>query len=101
LNHNELVGWANDYSNVAVIILRSQFDFDRNIKRLEIIQPIIAKRAASFTVLHGKGPTQLEELLYFVHLTDWISYHLSDLRKVDSIEVNVIDFLKSELGGKV
>jgi glucose/mannose-6-phosphate isomerase len=100
MNHNELVGWANDYSNIAVIVLRSQFDYVRNISRLDIIKPILETKAASVDVVFGKGKTKLEELLYLTHLTDWVSYGLADLRKVDSIEVNVIDFLKSELGGK-
>jgi glucose/mannose-6-phosphate isomerase len=97
MNHNELVGWANDYSNVSVIVLRSQFDYERNVMRLNINQPVIESRAQSFTVLQGKGKTKLEELLYLVHLTDWISYHLADIRQVDSLEVNVIDALKSAL----
>ena len=35
--------------------------------------------------------------MYFVHLGDWISWYLSDMRGVDSIEVDVIDYLKGEL----
>jgi glucose/mannose-6-phosphate isomerase len=35
--------------------------------------------------------------MYLVHLGDWISWYLAELRGVDSMEVNVIDFLKSEL----
>jgi glucose/mannose-6-phosphate isomerase len=97
MNHNELVGWADAYKDVAVLILRSQFDYEKNIKRLEIIQPIIKAKVETFEILYGKGNSSIQELLYFIHLTDWISFHLSELRQVDSIEVNVIDFLKSEL----
>ncbi len=97
MNHNELVGWADAYKDVAVFILRSQFDYEKNIKRLAIIQPIIESKVDTFEILYGQGKTPIQELLYFIHLTDWISFHLSELRHVDSIEVNVIDFLKSEL----
>ncbi len=97
MNHNELVGWADANNGVAVLVLRSQFDYEKNIKRLEIIQPIIKSKVETFEILHGKGNSPIQELLYFIHLTDWMSFHLSELRQVDSIEVNVIDFLKSSL----
>ena len=38
------------------------------------------------------------QILYLIHLTDWISVFLADLKNVDSVEVDVIIHLKSELG---
>ena len=35
--------------------------------------------------------------MYLVHFGDWISWYLSELHGVDSIEVDVIDYLKGEL----
>jgi hypothetical protein len=35
-----------------------------------------------------------------VHVGDWISVELASLRGVDAVEVNVINFLKAELGKK-
>jgi hypothetical protein len=35
--------------------------------------------------------------MYLVHLGDWISFYVADLRGMDSIEVKVIDLLKEQL----
>jgi glucose/mannose-6-phosphate isomerase len=35
--------------------------------------------------------------LYLIHLGDWVSFFLAGKRKVDPVEVNVIEFLKAEL----
>jgi glucose/mannose-6-phosphate isomerase len=100
MNHNELVGWASNYPQVAVMAIRSKFDFERNIQRFNIIQPILESKCDSLTVIEGKGDTKLIELLYLVNVTDWISFYMADLKQVDSIEVNVIDYLKASLEKK-
>ncbi|MBC7862951.1 MAG: bifunctional phosphoglucose/phosphomannose isomerase [Bacteroidia bacterium] len=97
MNHNELVGWVDKNDNIAVVALRTTFDFARSVKRLEICKTIIEPLANSFSEIHAKGNSKTEQTLYLVHFTDWISCHLADLKKVDAIEVNVINRLKSEL----
>ena len=52
------------------------------------------------TEIRAKGKTRLEQNIYLIHLTDWISILLADLKQVDSVEVNVISHLKSEMGKK-
>lgn len=96
LNHNELVGWAGADSNLQVVILRHDFENQRTAARMEISKPIIEKYAPVIEI-KSKGNSILEQALYGIHLCDWASYYLSELRGVDSVEVNVIDHLKSEL----
>jgi glucose/mannose-6-phosphate isomerase len=97
MNHNELVGWAGGNSNQAVVKLNSSFDFYRTQKRWEICKKIIAKKTNSIYEIDAKGSTKLIQVLYLIHLTDWVSCYLADLKNVDPVEVDVILHLKSEL----
>ena len=98
MNHNELVGWRIKNEDLAVIIFRNKDDHARNQVRIEISKEIISNYTSSMIEVFSKGKDLVERSLYFVNLGDWISVYLADLRKVDSIEVKVIDFLKGELG---
>ncbi|MBN8702812.1 MAG: bifunctional phosphoglucose/phosphomannose isomerase [Bacteroidetes bacterium] len=97
MNHNELVGWKNKHEDLAVIIFRDKEDYQRNQKRIEINKEIIKQYTSNIMEVYCKGESQLEKAIYFIHLGDWISFYLAELRQVDIVEVKVIDFLKSEL----
>ncbi|BDS10051.1 bifunctional phosphoglucose/phosphomannose isomerase [Aureispira anguillae] len=97
MNHNELVGWREQSGEYAVLLFRSGSDFERNQMRIEISKGIINKVATSILEVDCMGDSLIEQAMYAVHLGDWISWELAEARKVDSIEVNVIDLLKREL----
>ena len=97
MNHNELVGWRSDYKDLAVVYLRNEDDFARNQTRIDINKAIISNHTDSVVELYSKGNSLIERALYFVHLVDYISVSLADLKGVDPIEIKVIDYLKSEL----
>ena len=97
MNHNELVGWTEKNQKLAVIYFRNKDDYKRNQVRIDINKEIISKYADPIIEIYSKGNSLVEKAIYLVHLGDWISWYLSDIRKVDSMEVNVIDYLKSEL----
>ena len=97
MNHNELVGWTEAHPDMAVIYLRNQDDYNRNQVRIKINQEIISKYSETIIDIYSKGNSLIEKAMYLVHLGDWISWYLSELKGVDAIEVNVIDYLKSEL----
>jgi hypothetical protein len=46
------------------------------------------------------GESFWKDALIFIHLTDWVSWHLSVLNEKDAVEVKVIDRLKSEMSKK-
>jgi glucose/mannose-6-phosphate isomerase len=98
MNHNELVGWRDRRDDLAVLVFRNKDDHARNQMRIEINKEIISHYTASFIETYSKGDSLLEESMYHVHLGDWVSWYLSELRGVDAVEVRVIDFLKGELG---
>ena len=97
MNHNELVGWKDASDQWAVVYFRNSDDYSRNQVRMDINKGIIKKYTPNILDLHSKGKNLIERSIYFVHLGDWVSWYLSQLRGQDSIEVDVIDYLKSEL----
>lgn len=97
MNHNELVGWRDQRNDLAVIFLRTGFEYPRNQVRTDLNKEIIGHYAGTVIEVRAMGSTSLEQWFYLVHLGDWISWYLAELRKVDANEVRVIDFLKSEL----
>ncbi len=97
MNHNELVGWAGGNKNLAVCVLRTSFDYERNVKRLEINKEIFSKHTDTVFEIFAEGDSPLVQSLYLIHLTDWISCYLADLKNIDPTEVKVIDFLKGAL----
>jgi len=97
MNHNELVGWTEADSNKIIILLRSNADFERNQMRMEINKKVFEKYTNNIVEIVAKGASYFEQAMYFIHLTDFASVHLAQLRHFDATEVKVIDFLKGEL----
>jgi glucose/mannose-6-phosphate isomerase len=97
MNHNELVGWRDDAKDKVVIILRNKDDYERVQLRMEIGKKITKKYNPSVIEIYSEGKTYWERIFHLIHLTDWVSVHLAELRNMDATEVKVIDFLKAEL----
>lgn len=97
MNHNELVGWRDVNPGLAVVYFRNANDLPRNQVRIEINKQVIEKYTPSIYEVYSKGKSLIEQALYHVHLGDFVSCYLADLRQRDSIEIDVIDYLKGEL----
>lgn len=97
MNHNELVGWRKQNKEFAIVIFRNETDDGRVQKRMEICKEIFTKYTSTIIEVHSKGNSSLEKALYLIHLGDWVSWFLSELNKVDAMEIDVINHLKSEL----
>ena len=97
MNHNELVGWTQKNNDIAVLIFLDSDEYARNLTRVEINKEVIKNYAGSITEIFSKGKSTIEKAIYFIHLGDWISVLLADIRGVDAVEVNVINHLKSKL----
>lgn len=97
MNHNELVGWRDQRPDVAVIWLRNRDDFSRTAVRTDINKEIVEHYTNTSIELWSKGKSLIEKAFYLVHLGDWTSVYLAELRNVDPVEIKVIDFLKGEL----
>lgn len=97
MNHNELVGWASGSEKVAVVFLRDKDEFERNNSRIEFSKQVISKYTPHVTEVWSKGKSKIEKAIYFIHLVDWVSVLLAEMKGADAMEVRVIDMLKSEL----
>jgi glucose/mannose-6-phosphate isomerase len=97
MNHNELVGWTQENDELAVVILRNEDDYERSVKRIEISKEVFQKYTPNIIEIFSKGNSRIERSLYMIHLCDWISAEIANLRGIDAVEVRVIDYLKGSL----
>jgi glucose/mannose-6-phosphate isomerase len=97
MNHNELVGWVDKNKKLGVVIFRNASDYSRTQSRIENNKVVIAGCTSTIIELFSKGKSKLENSIYLIHLGDWISLYMAQLRGVDATEVNVIDKLKGAL----
>ena len=97
MNHNELVGWTEKNDALSVVIFIDKDEYFRNLARVEINKEVIKKYASHITEVFSKGNSAIEKAIYFIHLGDWVSVILGEMRGADLMEVNVINHLKSAL----
>ena len=97
MNHNELVGWKEKSDNLAVVLLRNEDDFDRNQSRMELCKGVFANYCPNVHEIWSAGSNKLERTLYLVHFCDWVSIYIAELNGTDSVEIEVINYLKGEL----
>lgn len=100
MNHNELVGWRDKNNDNSVVILRDENDYERTQMRMEINKKVIKKYTKNISEVYTEGKSYWEKVFYLIHLTDWVSVKLAEMRGQDAVEVKVIDFLKGELAKK-
>ena len=97
LNHNELQGWKEKNKNIAVIILRDKNEYNRTDKRINISSEIIGLYDATIKEIYAKGNSIIEKMLYLIHWGDWLSVLLAEIKGIDTLDISVITYLKSEL----
>jgi glucose/mannose-6-phosphate isomerase len=97
LNHNELQGWRIKNEEIAVIIFRNDDDSKRNAKRIDISSEIISHYDATIKEVYSKGNSQLERMLHLIHWGDWVSYFVAEMNGIDTMDIRMITYLKSEL----
>lgn len=98
MNHNELVGWGGGNSNYAAVFLISGDSNERNQRRFEISINRTKSKSDTTILIHAKGENIIERSLYLTNIIDWASFYNAELNNVDSIEIEIIDYLKTELG---
>lgn len=97
MNHNELVGWPSGSNQLAVIFLTSDFDHERVAKRMELTETVYRKKTPHIHQFNAVGASRIEQALHLIHLGDWMTVYLAEFKGADSIEIEVIDWLKDEL----
>ncbi|MFT5818846.1 MAG: glucose/mannose-6-phosphate isomerase [Crocinitomix sp.] len=97
MTHNELVGWAGGSNNQAPIFLVSNFNHPRINRRWEISKEIIEKHTGTVLETTAVGVNRIAQNFYLIHLGDWVSYLISEIKQIDAVEVDVISHLKDEM----
>lgn len=97
MNHNELVGWGGGDDRFAALFLQTGDLSRRNQRRFEISVELVKRRTGNVYIAPAKGANRIERSMYLIHLVDWASLYLSDLKNGDPIEIRVIDYLKDEM----
>lgn len=97
MNHNELVGWRKQNSNLAVLLLRSEDEHDRNTQRILFKKDVIYNLGDGVFEVDAKGADTFQKHFYLVHFGDWLSYHLALLQGFDPMEIDVLNSLKSHM----
>lgn len=97
MNHNELVGWGGGTKDFGVVILDSGDWGERNSIRKDFTVSVLKSKTDKVYLLKTKGKNIIEKSLYYIHIVDWMSWYLSEAKKVDPIEIDVINNLKNTL----
>lgn len=97
MTHNEVVGWAGGTKQLAPIFLHSNLNHPRTNRRWEISKEIISKYTDTIQETEARGTSKLEQTFYLIHLGDWVSYFISEIKNIDAVEVDVINHLKGEM----
>jgi glucose/mannose-6-phosphate isomerase len=97
MNHNELVGWAGGKINHAVVLLRTDDEHPQNKKRFDFTKQTVSSKTLHLKEVCANFNDIVLNSIYLIHIIDWASVYLADKMNVDSMEVNVIDKLKSSL----
>jgi glucose/mannose-6-phosphate isomerase len=97
MNHNELVGWTGGDNRVAVIILRNEDDHKRSQMRMEICKKLMGEKCDTILEVWSKGSNRIERAMYLIHLGDWLSIDLAEIKNEDAVAIPAIIFLKNEL----
>jgi glucose/mannose-6-phosphate isomerase len=98
MNHNELVGWGGGDDRFAPVFFMAEDLHPRNKKRFDISITAVQKKSNALFLVEAKGQSLVERSLYFIHLVDWASFYLCEKNGVDIMDIEIIDYLKSELG---
>ena len=97
MNHNELLGWTGGNASFAPIFLLSQHEYNRNLRRIDLTKEEIDARNSSSLTFVAKGDSLVEETIYLMHILDWTSLYLADMKNQDPVAIPVIDRLKAAL----
>ena len=97
MNHNELLGWTGGDNRFAVVFFDTLDLIERNKKRAEITLETIRKKTDTVITITAKGNSKIEKSIYLNNIIDWTSFLIAEMNGVDSVEIDIIDYLKESL----
>jgi len=96
MNHNELVGWGGGDARFSAVFFDTEDLSINNKLRMQFSREQIATKSKTL-VVSTTGATIVERSMYLIHLVDWASWYLAELKQVDPFDIQVINKLKNAL----
>ncbi len=97
MNHNELVGWAEQHAEIAPVFLRTKNDYFRTSERMNFSKSLMQSKGAVCSELMADFDSDVTNAYYLISITDWASVYLAEHKGIDPVEVDVITELKNKL----
>jgi len=82
----------------VIIILKDTLDNERIHKRIMITKEIVLPEVKAVIEVESTGKSFLARLYSLIYTGDYVSYYLALAYGIDPTPVEVIDFLKTQLG---
>jgi glucose/mannose-6-phosphate isomerase len=101
MDHNEIAGWRfpeRTLKDFKVIMLCDRDDHERTKERIRISSDIIKRSGAEVMVLKRDNGRRLARVYSLMYIGDFVSFYLAILNNIDPTPVEIIDYLKKELG---
>ncbi len=99
LNHNELMGWANDdpAAHGGYVLLRDAAEAPAIARRFAISKELLTERGRRVREVDVTGDSVLARLLGLIVLGDWVSYYRAMIQDVDPTPVGLIEAFKRRM----
>ncbi|MFA4996287.1 MAG: bifunctional phosphoglucose/phosphomannose isomerase [Patescibacteria group bacterium] len=98
LNHNSIEGYHHPKHEVIVLILESNYDHSRVVKRQNITAEILRRNKVKFErIKFLPCDSPLSEILVATLFCDYVSFYLAVLNNEDPTLIKNIKYLKNEL----
>lgn len=101
LNHNEIVGFevpADLIAKTSIIVLKDYDDGKQIRKRMAVTADIIKDKVKNIIEVESDGNSFLARFFSLIYIGDYVSFYLAQEYGINPSPVEVIDYLKEELG---
>lgn len=98
LNHHLMEGLSHPKGlKLFFIFFNSDFYYKRNKQRIEITKKVLKKQKVDFLAVSFEADNKLEEFLFFLQFSAYLSFFLGIEYKVDPAKIPWVDYFKKEL----
>jgi glucose/mannose-6-phosphate isomerase len=97
MNHNALAGLRHPeslYEHTSAIFLRSDFDHERNRKRIEYSQGFLLEAGVAVDSVRARGEGRLAQMFSLLQFGDFVSYYLALAYGEDPTPIEILNELK-------
>jgi glucose/mannose-6-phosphate isomerase len=98
MNHNEMQGSKNLPAEFHCVMIKSDVDHRRVVKRMDVTKKVLRGKGIEVTEIGIKGDTLLTKLFSAIYIGDWTSYFLALRYKTDPENNSMIDEFKKDMG---